>query len=93
MRQNGEYIHKNRTGFSLLIYAVLLAVSLGIISIPGFAADQDEELRNLAAELAKKRSRVETLSTELDLKKSQLQEQLQGLVQSLLLTSRHYLPP
>jgi hypothetical protein len=79
VKQNSERKHRRKSGVSVLTFGILVVVCIGIISIPGSAADQDEELRNLAAELAKKRSQVETLSTELDLKKSRMRDQLKSL--------------
>ncbi len=66
----------NRTGMWLLFWITLMAA---IVPVVTYAQTSQEALANLATRIAEKRSQVESLSAELELTKTEFNEQLRSL--------------
>ncbi len=76
MNQKVSPEENSRLGLWLLLW---VTVMIGIVPVITYAQTSDEALSNLAERIAEKRSQVESLSAELELAKTEYNEQLRSL--------------
>jgi archaellum component FlaC len=76
MNQKVSPEENSRVGLWLLLW---VTVMIGIVPVITYAQTSDEALSNLAERIAEKRSQVESLSAELELAKTEYNEQLRSL--------------
>ena len=71
---------RRHTGPGSVVRFVLVGIVLTCIASTVFAQDTDDPLRNLAQRIAEKRSEVESLSNELELMKTDYNEQMRSVI-------------